>query len=322
MTLTITFRPARFAADVLDPEDLRAAADIHRAENLAVLGSVETGEGEVAEMWTMPTVDRDVTGFLEHDGDVVGLLWVENDATAHQTYVGMTVPPSSVSRAARDHALNLALEASRRHQSAANGGAWTVRAGHWKGITESEEVLADHDFVPVRQFHRMRIESTSPAIPESAPALPEGTELVVAKSMEECREVYLVDNESFLDHWNFTPRDWDEWWSFFGTSPTRDPDGWWLLRVGGEPAAIVVMEETRTEFNEGYIGILGVRREFRGRGLAQLLLQRAFIRFRDMGRTATQLGVDAANTTGAVRLYEKLGMIPVRTSQGWAKELD
>lgn len=322
MTPSITLRPARFDSGVLDPEDLRAAADITKAENLAVLGEVESGAGEVAELWTMPTADRDATGFLQQDGVDVGILWVENDATARQTFVAMTIPPGPNSRAARARALEIGLAAGQRHQAALGGVPWTVRCGHWKGLTEAEEVLAAHGFEPVRQFHRMRIESTSPAIPDVAPPLPEGVELVVARTMDEFREVHLVDDESFLDHWNFTPREWDEWWSFFGASPTRDPEGWWLLRVGGEPAAILITEETRTEFNEGYIGILGVRRAFRGRGLAQLLLQRAFIRFRDMGRTATQLGVDATNTTGAVRLYEKVGMSPVRTSQGWAKELD
>ena len=69
-----------------------------------------------------------------------------------------------------------------------------------------------------------------------------------------------IDNESFLDHWNFVPTPYDEWWDELGTGDSRDPDGWWLLTVEGEPAAICLLDERRAEMNEGYVGILGVRR--------------------------------------------------------------
>ena len=62
-------------------------------------------------------------------------------------------------------------------------------------------------------------------------------------------------------------------------------------------------------------------KEFRGRGLAQLLLRRAFVHYRDLGRTATLLGVDATNTTGAVALYEKVGMRPVLVMEAYEHDL-
>jgi ribosomal protein S18 acetylase RimI-like enzyme len=105
------------------------------------------------------------------------------------------------------------------------------------------------------------------------------------------------------------------------SSPARDPDGWWLLTVDGVDAAICLLDESRADIGDGYVAVLGVRRQFRGRGLAQLLLRRAFVHYRDLGRAGTQLGVDAENLTGAVRLYEGVGMSAVRSVQGHALEL-
>jgi ribosomal protein S18 acetylase RimI-like enzyme len=42
--------------------------------------------------------------------------------------------------------------------------------------------------------------------------------------------------------------------------------------------------------------------------LATALLQHSFRDFRGRGATRVGLGVDAENTTGAVRLYEQVGM--------------
>ncbi len=63
-------------------------------------------------------------------------------------------------------------------------------------------------------------------------------------------------------------------------------------------------------------------REFRGRGLAQLLLRRSFVRYRDLGRAGTQLGVDAENGTGAVRVYESVGMRVTRAVQGFCAPIE
>ncbi|HET9939129.1 MAG TPA: GNAT family N-acetyltransferase, partial [Gaiella sp.] len=53
---------------------------------------------------------------------------------------------------------------------------------------------------------------------------------------------------------------------------------------------------------------LGVLAEHRGNGLGTALLVTAFAAFRGRGLSRAGLGVDAENTTGAVRLYERAGM--------------
>ena len=131
------------------------------------------------------------------------------------------------------------------------------------------------------------------------------------------RVIHAVDRDSFSEHWGWADYPYDDWWQHWTARPSRDPDGWWLLTVEGTPAAICLLDESRAEQNEGYVAVLGVLREFRGRGLAQLLLRRAFVHYRDLGRHATLLGVDATNTTGAVALYEKVGMTPVLVMEAY-----
>jgi ribosomal protein S18 acetylase RimI-like enzyme len=181
--------------------------------------------------------------------------------------------------------------------------------------------LVAHGFAPARVFYRMRIDSASPEMPDAMPPLPAGVAIECADTEEFRRRVWAVDNTSFAEHYNFTPRDFDEWWSFEATSTTHDPDGWWLLTVDGVDAAICLLDESRAELGDGYVGVLGVLKEFRGRGLAQLLLRRAFLRYRDLGRKGTQLGVDAENGTGAVAVYEKVGMRVTRAVQGFAQPI-
>ena len=58
----------------------------------------------------------------------------------------------------------------------------------------------------------------------------------------------------------------------------------------------------------GWVGMLGVRRPWRRRGLGELLLRTAFAEFARHGETRVGLGVDAESETGATRLYESAGM--------------
>ena len=53
---------------------------------------------------------------------------------------------------------------------------------------------------------------------------------------------------------------------------------------------------------------LFTRRRWRKRGVGAALLADSFARFWERGEHSIGLGVDAANDTGAFRLYERAGM--------------
>ncbi len=88
-----------------------------------------------------------------------------------------------------------------------------------------------------------------------------------------------------------------------------------------DSAAICIVDDSRADLGDGYVRTLGVARDFRGRGLATLLLEHSFVYYRDRGRRAVQLGVDSESPTGANHLYEKVGMRPLRVIDAWSLPL-
>ena len=69
----------------------------------------------------------------------------------------------------------------------------------------------------------------------------------------------------------------------------------------------------------GYVAQLAVRRDQRGRGLARALLVDAFERARAHGAVRSELSTDSR--TGALGLYEKVGMVVTKTYHHWQKNL-
>jgi GNAT superfamily N-acetyltransferase len=302
-----------------DPDDLAAVVGLTRACDTAVVGEPDSGADEVVGMFTGPITDRDAT-LLVHDdeGRLVAFVWIERDVEARETWVDVYVDPQRSDAATFDAGLVHGRRTAEQHRAAAGGAAeWSLRGGCFAGDQHLVDGFERNGFERVRRFYRMSIDLDSAAVPAEAPQLPAGAELVVVRTDEERRRVYAVRNASFQDHWHDVPREYDEWFAFHDPE-VADPDGWWLLTVDGVDAAICLLDESRAELGGGYVRTLGVAREFRGRGLAALLLQRSFVYYRDKGRRTVQLGVDSESPTGAVRLYERVGMRPLRVIDAWA----
>ena len=314
-------RPVRWSGRTPHPDDLAAVHRLYAAHEQSLIGTVDTTAADNAYYFGLAVVDRAGTCVVEVDGEPVGSVYVKTEAAPRDVYADVVALPGPQRDAVLAVAVDHAVAAARRIVAAAEEPGWTLRITCWSTDDVLARLLEERGFAFVRRFLRMRIDSDSPAIPAAAPDLPPGVEIVVRDDEETRRAIWAVDNEAFLDHWNFVPASWEEWWDEFGSGESRDPDGWWLLTVDGEPAAICMLDERRAEFGEGYVNILGVRRQFRRRGFAALLLQRAFVRYRDLGRSATLLGVDATNLTGAVGVYERVGMHAELVQHGWALEL-
>jgi ribosomal protein S18 acetylase RimI-like enzyme len=75
-------------------------------------------------------------------------------------------------------------------------------------------------------------------------------------------------------------------------------------------------------FREGYTELLGVRRKYRGRGIARALLADAMRRFTAAGMDVASLDVDSENPSGALGLYTRLGYRAVNRTMAWDKALE
>ncbi|HEX7399660.1 MAG TPA: GNAT family N-acetyltransferase, partial [Candidatus Limnocylindrales bacterium] len=119
-------------------------------------------------------------------------------------------------------------------------------------------------------------------------------------------------NAAFADHWSSEPVRAEDWERDFVGEPHFRADLSFVALAGDEVAGYSVnycseADWAVSDVRDAWIGQLGVRRAWRGRGLATALLVRSMEAFRAAGMEAASLGVDAENPTGAVGLYERLG---------------
>lgn len=103
---------------------------------------------------------------------------------------------------------------------------------------------------------------------------------------------------------------------------TFDPTLWFLAWDGDELAGFALdYPEFGADAGLGHVNWLGVRKPWRRRGLAEALLRRSFAELYARGRQRIVLGVDAQNVTGALRVYERVGMHATRRFGIWQKDL-
>lgn len=181
-------------------------------------------------------------------------------------------------------------------------------------------LMASAGYTVVRYFSEMlRPLEQAPAVPA-----PQGIS-IVSWTPELSEAVRLAHNEAFGDHWGSEPRTVEQWdvqmahehgrldlSAVAVDSGTGDVAGYQLASV--DPEAM-------NGRSEGYTELLGVRREWRGRGIAPALLADAMARFAAAGLHYAALDVDTENPTGALGLYERMGYKPVRSSMAWDKTL-
>ena len=279
---------------------------------LEAAGGAGATEGEIRDWLTSPTFDVGADFRLAFDDDrLVGWCDVWDQNKAHERFfVDLRAEPdrADVCGTLLDWSIDRARAMARdRAVCRAWGGANdTVFAG----------AVRERDFRLIRHFFRMEVDLSEE--PEQ-PVWPEGI-TVRTYQTGETRAVYDAVMDAFADHWDHVPTNFEEWEHFTVGSTTFDPTLWFLAEADGEIAGFsLCVSERRPE--TGHVASLGVRPAWRRRGMGLALLLHSFRELQSRGRTKADLGVDAENTTGAVRLYERAGMHVARRSDSYEKEL-
>ncbi|HEX9841973.1 MAG TPA: GNAT family N-acetyltransferase, partial [bacterium] len=152
----------------------------------------------------------------------------------------------------------------------------------------------------------MRVEH---AAPPPAPRWPAGVELRPLRPGVDERLAHELVNETFGDLSDYRPVPYTNWANRMHTRAGYDPNFWFLTWAPGPDgdtlagAALCFVED-----GKGWVSQIGVRRPWRRQGLGLALLHHAFGAFFAAGQPVVELGVDAANATGAARVYERAGM--------------
>lgn len=282
----------------LTPADATAIYELMAAQERHDVGEVSIEEADIVGDWQRPSYDLAASSVgVLHDGVIVGY----GELTGHDRY------DAAVHPAHRGRGLGTAVA------------GWVQqlvreRGGHVVGMPVPEGSPGDRLLAALG--YRVRWRSWVlhlPAGVEVAPRpLPEGY-VVRAATAADLPAAYAVQEEAFLE-WSEREREsFDDWDARVTRRPGFEP---WNLRVVVDPAGDVVavalaLLTHEHEQPECCIDRLATRPDQRGRGLAQALLVDSFAVAREHG--AVRSGLSTDSRTGALGLYERVGMVVTST---------
>jgi ribosomal protein S18 acetylase RimI-like enzyme len=139
-----------------------------------------------------------------------------------------------------------------------------------------------------------------PVVPP-APRWPQGVEPRVADPAADAPAIHALLVDAFARSAEEVPP-FDEWLTWWTSDPSFDPAAWFLASDPEGLAGVALC------WGDGFLKDLAVRPSSRRRGLGEALLRHAFRELALRGHRSVSLKVDAANPTGALRLYERVGM--------------
>lgn len=295
MTDTLTVRPA-------GPGDAPDICALLNAVDVIEIGRPETDLGTVEGYLNHPGVDLATDSWLAfRGGRPVAYAMVWNDSGPGRIDGDHYVLPGDPEAAVR---LLELVEARAREMAAGS-----VRAG--LRIQLNAEPTLDLGLLTRRGYRTVRhyqvmTRRLTPA-DATAPTPPAGLTLRHCAADEaDRRRAHALVEETFAAHFGHVDRAYEAWLDHIDA---RDLD-WslvWIASLPGEgDAAVLLTRDDRTSM--GWLSHIGVREDLRGRGLGGFLLRHVFAAYAARGRDTVGLGVDTANETGALGLYEAHGM--------------
>jgi len=174
------------------------------------------------------------------------------------------------------------------------------------------DLLSSHGYRVVNHSIRMRLELPGPTQGEE-PQIPEGISIRSCDRSSDLPAVSAVVQEAFRKHRGFVERttedDVDRYERWLDDDPNIDMGVWHLACAADEVIGVCLGSSSYSgNSKQAYIFTLGVREAWRGQSVGHALLAHAVDVFGARGCTAVDLDVDTANVTGALRLYERVGM--------------
>jgi mycothiol synthase len=284
-------------------DDLAAIAELFGSVEEGVTGRPSRLDAIVVEGW-LQTIDFEMnTWLLEDDGLIVAGAFAQKFGPRGNA--AGAVRPSAHGRGLGAQLVDL-VEARLAAEGAERLHFWTVA-----GDTAADDLFQERGYREVRRFWEMAIE-----LAEEPPEPPADVDSFTEGDAEAFHDVL---QDSFSEHWEHDTESFEEWWERQRQRTNFDPSLWFLIRDGDDLAG-VVRNEARPP--AGYVGAIGVRRPWRGRGYGRALLLRSFREFYDRGLPRVTLGVDAANASGATQLYESVGMYADQENVVWERSLE
>lgn len=174
----------------------------------------------------------------------------------------------------------------------------------------------DRGFSHVRDLCCMRTDLDPSASRVSS--WPDGITVRTVEPERDGRRLHAADEEAFSEHYLFFATPFEEWRLRRFDRDDFDPSLWLVAWDRDEIAGQVWAIPRGAEV---FIEDLSVRKRWRGRGLGAALLSEVFGLLAARGHTLVRLFVDVQNITGAIRVYERVGMRAERRFEAYEKPL-
>jgi mycothiol synthase len=288
-------------------DDLDAVAAVIRAADVAATGGSDLAVGMIRDLWSSPSVDLAHDAWVVSAGDaIVAYAHLQEDGAARLRGWG-DVHPGHQGRGIGSVLLDRALDRASERFGSVPKGLLELAVAEWND--EAATLMRSRGFERVRSFRHMQIDLDGASVGPGEP--PDGIRIRGIDPERDLREIHAIFVDAFRDEWGYREISFEEWKGNEVDAPSFDPAFWFIAEDHRAPVGAVsglIWDEL------GWVGELGVRRPWRGRGIAAALLRRSFATFDSRGLTRVRLNVDADNPTGAVALYERVGMRKVR---GW-----
>jgi len=312
MKLTFVKNGKNFTIRPAIPNDAAQVSELINICTQALYGKDEMNVGQLESDWKLESFDLEKDSILLLDGDkLVGYADIWNVSAPYVRFLTLVHVHPDYRGLGFGWLLNVWAETRSREIMQKTQEDLRVFLMNFVNSKDSEAVQLLTDFGAKIERHVWTMERL---LDEDLadPILPDGYKIRIAQK-EEYPQVYQLQKESFRDHWGYIPTTFEEGYPIFLNqyvdTPEYFPDLWFVVEYAGELVGMIIGTASSSYGEDyGWVGVLGVLREHRKKGLGKALLQKSFQSIRQMGSSKVGLGVDTQNLSGALKLYQDLGM--------------
>jgi mycothiol synthase len=319
--------PENYTERPANKADIDELVSLSNLQSQALVGEDEETVDHLVTMWQTPglDLDRDSRVAVAPDGSLAASVEVWN---IMEPYVSSNsywyVRPDLAGQGLEEWAVNWSDDRARQDfHRAPQGARVVIRMRFPEENRLAIQTVERCGYRSVRRLDRMLIDLSRQ--PEGWDDI-SGVSLRRVNGRSEIEKILFALWESFEDHWGHVPEPFENYRDRFLAWAEKGPEAermLWLAAVEGDQvtAGALCTSGMPEDDQLGWVNLLGVRRQWRKRGLGKVLLLYAFHEFHRLGLLRAGLVVDADSLTGAARLYEAAGLRTVRTSLVFEKEL-
>ncbi len=301
--------PAGFTIRAPRIEDASEVADLINARAVAISGKPSVSVSDILMYWNDPERNLDDEDWLvvAPNGQIAAFMELYEYEPYTVFEVDFHVHAEFDARGIDRALLDLIEKRARREMHRApDGERVALHAFASAQDTTTQQHLELAGFIHIRDHLRMLIDLAD----RPTPAIPDGITIRPMVRNQDERAIWQTADTAWIDHWGYAPMPFEEFRYFhFDSHESFDPSLLHLAVDGDQVAGVAICRAERAGMeNTGWISVLAVLREYRGRGIGQALLLHVFEDFARRGYANVGLGVDASSLTGADRLYRRVGM--------------